>query len=466
MKWPKASVFGCALLSLLLLTGRADADSEGDDGNNNGNKGDDYLDYVMEQQARADKLLAEWRAAGSPGEGKAHEELRKQLIEAAVHADNAGIVDEVAAGGDVAAREIKLLRDARRVEAHELFRFGGLPEGPYSGKAPWVIRRMTKTRIEVWTPRRGWLFDESGKLVGTATPPRRDGMGREWYGAFLPDGRWVTTDLWDFDKTLHFFSKKGKMLKGMSAKQLAPPISEDRERFGTDIIAWARCDREGKGWVVSIGSEGGRAVVFVTPEGKVRRTGIDPWSLCFPRDVEPKGYYIALSIPSDDGKDILSREVPGHGAWVGYPTFDWNRSQPQSKVIAEGENPFGFLPGSHDVFIGASQRGPWPPEEVAATSADAQSFPKTWFFGSDGKCRGWVKGTWLTDSAGPADSRAGVLYWLRDNENAVVTLDSALKPTSRERYEIGGIAAIPMKLFTDLRLGLFVVKGELVLAKW
>ncbi len=420
---------------------------------------DETDDYLEEQQAKATKLLTEWRAAGSPTGGEAHKELREQLIEAAVRADKAEIIDEIAAGGDVASKEIPLPAEITQVETKELFRLGVQPEGRY-GRAAWVIRRMTKTRFEVWTPKRGWLFDPEGKLVNEVTVPRRDGAGREWYGAFLPDGRWVTTDLWDFDKTLHFFSKKGKYLKDMSSTQLAPLTPEDRESssLGSDIIGWARCDRDGKGWVVSIGSEWGRAVVFVTPDGKVRRKEIDPWRLCYPRDLEPKGYYIALSIPSDDGKDTLSRNVPGHGPWVGYPGFDWNRIDPQNKIIADGGKPFGFMPGSRDVYIGAYQPYLWAQEETLPSPGQAS--PRTWFFNPKGACRGWVKGTYLTDSA---DQKAVLL---RDNANGVTTLDLDLKPISRERYSIDETPGIPVKLFTDLRLGLFLVKGELILAKW
>jgi hypothetical protein len=48
----------------------------------------------------------------------------------------------------------------------------------------------------------------------------------------------------------------------------------------------------------------------------------------------------------------------------------------------------------------------------------------------------------------------------------VVTLGADLKPLSRARYLVSGADATPVKLFTDLHLGFFLVDGDLVLGKW
>ena len=62
-----------------------------------------------------------------------------------------------------------------------------------------------------------------------ASPPRRTGRGREWYGAFLPDGRWVTTDLDDTDGRLSFFSPKGTLERVVTSAELAPGGGAERE---------------------------------------------------------------------------------------------------------------------------------------------------------------------------------------------------------------------------------------------
>ena len=52
-----------------------------------------------------------------------------------------------------------------------------------------VFRRITPHRFEVWTSLNGWLFNERGELLAHVTVPRRDGSGRDWFGAFLDDLR-------------------------------------------------------------------------------------------------------------------------------------------------------------------------------------------------------------------------------------------------------------------------------------
>ncbi len=221
-----------------------------------------------------------------------------------------------------------------------------------------VFRRMTKAHFEAWTPKHGWLFNAKGQIVNEAIPPRRDGIGRGWHGAFLSDGRWITTDLWEMDKTLSFFSRSGKLVKEIKAANLAP-VKPGKDEWVNNLIGWARCDQHGEGWVVSVGDGPGRARVFVEPNGRTRLLEDEnaPWKLCFPRDVEPKGMYTSLARPSDDYTRKIWFEVPGHGAWSGYPTYHWTGKDDDAKVIPENDNNFGFLPGSHDVFIGENVNG-------------------------------------------------------------------------------------------------------------
>ncbi len=391
------------------------------------------------ESAQLLELLAEWRKPGH----KNDDELRRNLIHAAVNLGESDVVKEVAAGGDVARLEIILPSDESQVEAKAVLNFGDMPEVSYNpGALDCVIRRMTKTRFEVWTPTHGWLFDSTGKLINEAFPPRRDGIGREWHGAFLPDGRWVTTDLWDYDRTLTFFSRDGKWQKEITAAQLAPNKKSDFG--GVDILGWARCDKRGEGWIVSIGSDGGRAVVFVKPRGKAHLLGEDePWELCYPRDLEPKGCYTELKRPSDDLKSKIILRAAAHGLWVGYPTYTWGKNE---KVVSDGASNFGFLPRSHNVFIG--------------TGFERPGRIETWFFGSGGKCLGWISADYLTDSA---DLKS---MWFLDEKDSVVTLGLDLKPQSRMHFVIGGANAKPVKLFTDLRLGFFNIDNHLILARW
>ena len=411
-------------------------------------------------------LLDAWRKPGA-----AHDaETRNQLIHAARFAERLDVIEEVAAGGDVGVMEIKLPPHPDRIAAKVVMNLRKMPEVPYSGGSmDCVIRRMTSTHFEAWTPARGWLFNSKGQLVNEARPPRRDGRGREWHGAFLPDGRWVTTDLWELDKTLTFFSRSGKWQKEISSAALAPPKAY--EGNGRDLIGWARCDRQGKGWVVSIGADGGRAIVYVEPSGRTRRLkgnmGLgtpvgelcdEAWRLCYPRDLEPKGMYVALFRPSDDRKCWLSRNEPGHGTWVGFPAYRWAESERASSVIPNGDSNFGFLPGSRDIFIGSTFRDF--SEETEAWPRAPGIHLKTWFFDSAGKCRGWVRAAYLTDSA----EGKGMCFC--DEDDGVVTLGTDLKLLSRTRFAIAGKTAKPVKLFTDLKMGFFLYDNELVLARW
>ena len=53
----------------------------------------------------------------------------------------------------------------------------------------------------------------------------------------LPDGRWVTSDIWDYDRTLHFFSRTGKWRKDLSADELVPRAVADILRAHAATVA-------------------------------------------------------------------------------------------------------------------------------------------------------------------------------------------------------------------------------------
>jgi hypothetical protein len=393
-------------------------------------------------------LLDEWRKAGSKGD----QDFRDNLIDAAVMASGEAadpapinaVVEEVGMGVDPAKIQIQLPATVTNVSAKLVRDLGPIPDVPYNeGVTDIVIRRMTPTNFEAWTPKHGWLFDSKGRLLNEAKPPRRDGTGREWHGAFIPDGHWITTDLWELDNTLYFFSPEGKLQRQFKSVDLAP---EQGDWQGTDLIAWARCDRQGRGWVANLGSEGGWARVFITPAGKpeILEDADAPWKLCAARDLEPKGLYLQLHRPADDFKFSIDYQSAGHGSWVGFPTYSWGDNI--RIVIPDGGNNFGFLPGTHSPFISIYHYG--------------KDMPRTWFFDSTGKCLGWAEADYFAD----APNLKGV--WLLDTNNDVDTLDLALKPQSKLRFTVNAAAVTPVKLFPDLKLGFFKSGNHVLLAKW
>jgi len=413
---------------------------------------EEYGSYLAEWEAKCAPLLEQWRKPDTVRDSA----LRSALLEAAVRSEQPEIVEEIAAGGDVASLEIKLPDDTQDIELIALQEFDDIPSVPYGKRMDAVIRRMTKSRFELWTPKHGWLFNAKGKLVNEARPPRRDGIGREWHGAFLPDGSWITTDLWEMDKTLTFFSPSGKLLKEMKVADIAPAGPD--EPWNLNLIGWARCDKDGEGWVISIGDGFGRARVYVKPNGKLRllenTNGLrdDIWKLCYPRDLGPKGMFTGMSRPSDDSKRWIEFSCPSHGMWCEYPSFTWSDKDGDGTNIPEGDHNFGFLPNSHDVFIGAS--------DIDGDDRNNPRRLKTWFFEEDGKCLGWIRAAYLCDSADEKET------WYLAEDCSVAVLDSGLSPQSRLRFVMGGETARTLKLFTDLRIGFFVVNKHLVLAGW
>ncbi|MEI6492680.1 MAG: hypothetical protein WCO94_09050 [Verrucomicrobiota bacterium] len=409
---------------------------------------EEYESYLAEWKAKCAPLLEQWRKPENAGDT----ELRSSLLEAAVRSEQPEIVEEIAAGGDVASLEIKPPSDEKIIKAQPMRTLDGIPPIPYGHRMDAVIRRMTKTRFELWTPKHGWLFNAKGKLLNEAIPPRRDGIGREWHGAFLPDGSWITTDLWDMDKTLTFFSPGGKLLKEVKVSDLASAGPD--EPWSLNLIGWARCDNDGEGWVVSVGDGYGRAVVFVKPHGRALRLKDDfaPWKLCYPRDLEPKGMFTGMSRPDDEFKCWIRFSCPSHGMWCGSPAYSWSDKDGDGRNIPEGDHNFGFLPRSHDVFIGAS--------DFDDGEEGKPRRLKTWFFAENGKCLGWIRAAFITDSA----DRAATWYCAEDD--SVVILDANVKPQSRLHFLIGEQSARPVKLFADLRLGFFHVNKRLVLASW
>ncbi|MEY2559503.1 MAG: hypothetical protein QOE34_2928 [Verrucomicrobiota bacterium] len=410
----------------------------------------------QQYQDNIPRFHEEWCKESDPEKKR---EIGEELVDAAIKIDQPQYVLEVATGGTLAEKEIKVPGGpVAALPLRTLLPFDPEPY-PYEQQAAWVIRRMTRDRFELWLPNHGWLFSSQGKVVNEARPPRRDGYGRQWYGAFLPDGHWVTTDIWEYDRTLHFFSRAGKWRKDLAADELVPRGSGE-DRGNASIIGWCRCDKEGRGFVLSVGTNGGRGAARVTGDGQKHRVLAEsesPWKICYPRDLEPKGMYTALSIPNDQGDQTIGYTVPGHGAECGYPTYRWS----EISVQVLGPGAFGFWPDSSNVYIQTALVDPSKQPAPDTSGEESTGPPITLFYNFDGTFTGWIKGTRISD----ATQRGGMLF--HDELDRVITLTPDLRVTKIERFvHRDGTAASPEKLFPDLRLGFFKWGKKLVLAGW
>jgi hypothetical protein len=421
--------------------------------------------------------LVAWRHAKSPA---AKRQLGETLIDSAMKTDKPALVEAVIAGGERQLRESEIHvpnRAAQRITLTTLREFPELrnaaPDHWPAEASDWLARRITSGNFEVWSPLHGWLFDRAGQLLNEAKPPRRDGVGREWFGAFLPDGRWITTDLWEFDKVLTFFSREGKWLKEIPGCTLVPRTPEDEKdtsywHSAADfLITWARSDQDGRGWIVQVGDYGGRGRLWIGPDGPAQplaeAEGMG-WSRCYPRQLGPRGSLYWARVPNDSGKVILGFHVLPHGYECGYPQYFTGESPDYGPTvrIPGGENEYGFWPGSTSFFVVATHQLP----PIKGGAVDEQStYPtemRTWFFDRDADFQGWIRAERLADGA---DGRS-MLF--RTKDNRVVTLDRQRRVRRVERFVFAaGVKRVtPLVLYPDLRLGLFRADDRFALARW
>ena len=438
----------------------------------------DDRDGELVGRRECDKLLVQWRRTHDP---QARASLGDALVQAAVRAERPGYVAEVAADGRLASKELHFSRRARLVPLHVLRTFDGIRTllNEEDGYAPsvtsgagWLVRRLTRDAWEVWTPTHGWLFDGTGHVLNEARPARADpdATGREWFGAFLPDGRWVTTELEAWDDALTFFSRDGQGVRRMTSAELAPPGPNDPSRT---LLGWARSDKDGAAWIVNVGSEQGYATVRVGPEGPTRMLGgTERWALCYGRALGPRGWYIELDVPDDTGQAVLSRREAGHGPNVGFPHYgvaraeaftlhDLSADDPADEVtLPDGNHIFGFWPGGQDVFIGTETMDET--RQPRERNGELPVVNKTWFFDRRWRLQGWTRARRLADAA---DGHSMLLR--TDGDSRVITLGPDLHAREVRRFAWpDGATADAVTLFDDWRLGLFVRRGELVLAGW
>jgi len=290
-------------------------------------------------------LLAKWRAEKDP---RTRRELGGQLLAAMIEFDDNGntrfdaaIADEVSRDGTT---KHELKPSGTPVVVHligaKFLSKTGTPKPDSDMPVNPVFRRVSANMVEAWAPAEGWLFDGEGKLVSDAHVRRHEGYGAAWLGAFLPDGRWITTDLWTNDHQLYAFSKDSKLLWDLQGKtitaRLPPPKwgagTNNSEDVITPSIAWARADNTSKQWLVCLGQDYSRGFALINPEEKIQPLAADAnvWAQTYPRSMGTRGGYVEVMIPSDDGKKVMTQTQPAHGAWcgwTGYIVSDWGKPE-------------------------------------------------------------------------------------------------------------------------------------------
>jgi hypothetical protein len=426
-------------------------------------------DSTAPAEAQVPKLYAAWEAERDSAR---RAQIGGELVEAIMHEEElpqADIADEVARDG----LPLRIITPpaAEKVALSPFATLNGVHSNDSDYPASPVFRRVADDRFEAWTTREGWLFDGKGHLLTHVKVPRRDGTGREWFGSLLPDGTWITTDLWEQDEQINAFNAQGRWLwevKGSDIlKQLPPAAAKDAT--GKPLICWARADRIGHGWEVCVGEDDATACALVAEEKTVAPVPDDEsaWDLVYPRAMGVRGMFTNLRIVSDDGDRTLVREEAGHGISVGWPSYsvtpgEWRR------VIHSGDDYFGFWPRSHALFIEAEGNEFFSPHRV-------------WFFDDAGRYTGQISGSYLAD----AGNKYGLL--ITSTGGAVATLMPAPKgPTVTQARAFtwpDGSRAVPLALYDDLHLGFFLhgpdlddtnpdaarrarATADIVLAKW
>ena len=388
--------------------------------------------WTAAHAAAAEKQFAVWKETG-----KAPEEL----LHHAMRGERPDLQERVLSGDRLVETEIKAEMPAVKTEV-VIHAAPPLESATKNGNQySTVWRRITKDRFEVWTPLGGELFDAKGGKVAVAKVARGDGWGREWYGAFLLDGRWVTTDINERDDRLTMFSAKGKKLWSLAGDKLLP---ENEEQESAPLIAWARSDKSGKAWIVAVGADFGRGWVKVTPEGK--SSAVDcPWKECFPQQLGKRGFYTSLKVMSDDGSVLIRRDEAGHGIAVGWPSYNFPAEA--SLVVPDGGR-FGILTGGKTVFVEASAGS-------LTAGKEERKQERVWLFDTDGKYQHSITGR----SVGAGLKDGGL--WVRMLDDTAVRIDKEGVARQKLSFTEGRRSLIPVELHDDIGLGLFLKDDHL-----
>ncbi len=398
---------------------------------------------VSESRAQVELLHAQWQTEHDPAK---RSDVAAQLVEAVIHdfgEQPVEIADEVARDG--LPQKVLPIPPASKIRLRPVFVLPGVHRDEMDAPDIPVFRRIAATRFEAWTPKEGWLFDAKGRVLADVHVPRRDGNGRDWLGAFLPDGRWITTDLWANDRQLTLFDQQGDPRWELPGRDAVAAINRlNQPAYASDSpepsCGWARADRTGREWLVSFGTDWARGLALITPARKIvpLRNDTEMWRLVYPRSMAYRGMFTSLFIDSDDGALTLSRDAAGHGIGVGWPAYSLKPSKFQA-VISQGEGGFGFWPQSHDVYI---HSGSWDvPDRV-------------WFFDVQGRYQGEVPGRPLADAANGRDlltlGANGVVATLRRGAPGPAVTAARLFTWA------DGSPAVPLALYDDLKRGFFL----------
>ncbi len=399
---------------------------------------DEWQKEVKEEGKAAEEDFAVWKSTGK---------VPESFDDHVKRGDRADLVERIFSNDKLAETEIKsdlpaaacevTIRDTAPLETTV----------KESGEHSTVWRRITKDRFEIWTPVSGKLYDAAGRLLTEAKVHRGDGWGREWYGAFLPDGRWITTDIDEFDKEVTAFSAKGKRLWSVKGSKLIPHVND--ETASLSLIAWARSDQSGKAWIVSVGSEEGRGFVKLTPDGKWEKIA-DPWPECLPQQLRSRGMYTNRYTKSDDGKLMVNRTEAGHGLGVGWPHYNFIAAE---LMIPSGDD-FGILPDSWSVFV-ETESGP-----INGTVEERKE-ERVWLFDAQGSFLHWIKGR----TVGASLASGGL--WVRQMDDSCVLVEKGYTVKIRQRFSTKEkTALVPVELHDDIGLGMFLIGDQLAVGTY
>ena len=469
-------------------------------------------------EMRISNALAQWHT-------ETNSEAKAKLEAAIVHqcgvADTPEIVEELVGGRPLEQTRLVFPAKEKSLPLTALKEWDFILSGFYQLPDE-VIRRIGPKNFELWTPKQGWLFDEKGSTLAEAKVPRRDGTGREWHGAFLPDGQWITTDLWAQDDRIYIFSPGNKLLRAFPTKKYTGKAAHD---WDGHAVAWARADKTGKQWVAQIGLDGGWCGLLISPwdwqsrlsaalakmhlpspsSWVLARKVDDPKTFVNQRTLGSRGSSVNLTASSEEGKSSLEYCGHMHGSETELPTYSmrgggagWPHVIPEVyKGKYTGRGNFGFFPNSQVAWVGGNKDPIRPNQQKGGF--------RTWIIAPDGKALGWLpaervgddpdgKRMWFVDEQGrllkvaPDGSVSEVLQptfsdAAGDDTNAASRMelyhcDSNQFHTnvgsSHRARECGNLQKAQLEetpfahvLFPDLKLGFFYTKpGHLVLARW
>ena len=427
--------------------------------------------------------LKAWYAETAP---KKKEEFRHQVLELAIKSQATDIGLELFAGRTVDQAELPVPTNSVTLPL-TIIKEWDLTHNRWNSSHPSVIRRIGPKNFELWTPKSGWLFDEKGSLLAEAKVPRRDGIGHQWYGAFLPDGQWITTELWDFDGRIYIYSPSNKLLSSFPLMKYSK-VHDDIGIPSHYSADWAIADRDQRHWIIHVLAAGcDRTNLKVSEWGWKPRIGRwltrhhlwVPDSSWLPvekitnlrsnidfRNLGSRFAFCGATTDSDNGAASISWDEPGHGPGVGWPDYSMNSTGHgwNACIPWKDRHNFGFFPGSLTTWVGSNKYPSRPEIDPNRPRRDFEYF-RSWIIDPDGKVLGWLPAERV------GDDPDGKRMWFVNEQGHLLkvapdgVVSEVMQPTLAG--PTGENAPFAHVLFPDLKLGFFYTKpGHLVLARW